>query len=114
MLAAINTLVGAALIGVTVLLFVAADPQIDLVGPGLDAERHAIAVLELRWMAPMALFAGLIGLGFGALNAAGEFWLPSGIFIDPNDRIWICDSYNKRVQVFDHLGPPAPPDEEQP
>ena len=76
-LAAINTLVGAALIGVTVLLFVAADPLIDLVGPGLDAERHAIAVLELRWMAPMALFAGLIGLGFGALNAADEFWLPS-------------------------------------
>ena len=76
-LAAINTLVGAALIGVTLLLFVAADPLIDLVGPGLDAERHAIAVLELRWMAPMALFAGLIGLGFGALNAADEFWLPS-------------------------------------
>ena len=76
-LAAINTLVGAGLIGVTLLLFVAADPLIDLVGPGLDAERHAIAVLELRWMAPMALFAGLIGLGFGALNAADEFWLPS-------------------------------------
>jgi putative peptidoglycan lipid II flippase len=76
-LAAINTLVGAVLIGVTLLLFLAADPLIDLVGPGLDAERHAIAVLELRWMAPMALFAGLIGLGFGALNAADEFWLPS-------------------------------------
>jgi putative peptidoglycan lipid II flippase len=76
-LAAINTLVGAALIGVTLLLFLAADPLIDLVGPGLDAERHAIAVLQLRWMAPMALFAGLIGLGFGALNAADEFWLPS-------------------------------------
>jgi putative peptidoglycan lipid II flippase len=76
-LAAINTLVGVGLIGVTLLLFVAADPLIDLVGPGLDAERHAIAVLELRWMAPMALFAGLIGLGFGALNAADEFWLPS-------------------------------------
>jgi putative peptidoglycan lipid II flippase len=76
-LAAINTLVGVVLIGVTLLLFLAADPLIDLVGPGLDAERHAIAVLELRWMAPMALFAGLIGLGFGALNAADEFWLPS-------------------------------------
>ena len=76
-LAAINTLVGVVLIGVTLLLFVAADPLIDLVGPGLDAERHAIAVLQLRWMAPMALFAGLIGLGFGALNAADEFWLPS-------------------------------------
>ncbi|MEB3332260.1 MAG: murein biosynthesis integral membrane protein MurJ [Synechococcaceae cyanobacterium] len=76
-LAAINTLVGAALIGVTVVLMVAAGPLIDLVGPGLDGIRHDMAVLQLRWMAPMALFAGLIGLGFGALNAADVFWLPS-------------------------------------
>ena len=62
-LAAMNTLVGAGLIGVTVLLLVFADPLITLVGPGLDASRHDIAVLQLRWMAPMALFAGLIGLG---------------------------------------------------
>jgi putative peptidoglycan lipid II flippase len=76
-LAAINTLVGAALLVVTLLLVVAADPLITLVGPGLDAVRHDIAVIQLRWMAPMALFAGLIGLGFGALNAADEFWLPA-------------------------------------
>jgi putative peptidoglycan lipid II flippase len=76
-LAAINSLVGVALLGVTLLLLVAADPLIDLVGPGLDPELHRIAVLQLRVMAPMALFAGLIGLGFGALNAADEFWLPS-------------------------------------
>jgi putative peptidoglycan lipid II flippase len=76
-LAAINTLVGAALLGVTLLLIVAADPLITLVGPGLDATRHDLAVVQMRWMAPMALFAGLIGLGFGALNAADEFWLPA-------------------------------------
>ncbi|MEB3333538.1 MAG: murein biosynthesis integral membrane protein MurJ [Cyanobacteriota bacterium] len=76
-LSAINTLVGAALIVVTLLLVGAADPLISLVGPGLDAQRHDIAVLQMRWMAPMALFAGLIGLGFGALNAADEFWLPA-------------------------------------
>ena len=76
-LAAVNTLVGAGLIGVTVLLWLAADPLITLVGPGLGPERHALAVVELRWMAPMALLAGLIGLGFGALNAADVFWLPS-------------------------------------
>jgi len=76
-LAAINTLVGAALLVVTVLLVLLADPLITLLGPGLDATRHDIAVLQLRWMAPMALFAGLIGLGFGALNAADVFWLPS-------------------------------------
>ena len=76
-LAAINTLVGAGLLVVTVLLVLLADPLITLLGPGLDATRHDIAVLQLRWMAPMALFAGLIGLGFGALNAADVFWLPS-------------------------------------
>jgi len=76
-LAAINTLVGAALIVVTVVLVIFASPLIDLVGPGLDAVRHESAVLQLRWMAPMALFAGLIGLGFGALNAANVFRLPS-------------------------------------
>jgi putative peptidoglycan lipid II flippase len=76
-LATINTLVGAALIVVTVLLIIGADPLITLVGPGLSGTRHDLAVLQLRWMAPMALFAGLIGLGFGALNAADVFWLPS-------------------------------------
>ncbi|MEY3463995.1 MAG: Protein MurJ [Cyanobacteriota bacterium] len=76
-LAAINTLVGAALLVVTVLLLLFADPLITLLGPGLDGIRHDIAVQQLRWMAPMALFAGLIGLGFGALNAADVFWLPS-------------------------------------
>jgi len=76
-LAAINTLVGAGLLAVTAVLVLFADPLITLLGPGLDSVRHDIAVLQLRWMAPMALFAGLIGLGFGALNAADVFWLPS-------------------------------------
>mgnify|MGYP003341990239 CR=1 FL=1 len=76
-LAAINTLVGAGLLVVTLLLVVAADPLITLVAPGLDASRHDLAVVQMRWMAPMALFAGLIGLGFGALNAADVFWLPA-------------------------------------
>jgi putative peptidoglycan lipid II flippase len=77
LLAAINTLVGSALLGATLLLVLLADPLITLVGPGLDGPLHDLAVLQLRLMAPMALFAGLIGLGFGALNAADEYWLPS-------------------------------------
>jgi len=33
----------------------------------------------------------------------GEFWLPSGIFIDRHNRIYVSDSYNKRVQIFQYL-----------
>ncbi|MBN4061009.1 6-bladed beta-propeller, partial [bacterium AH-315-I18] len=33
----------------------------------------------------------------------GEFWLPTHIFIDANNRIWIADSYNRRIQVLDYL-----------
>ena len=77
LLAAINTLVGLGLLVVTLLLVLLANPLITLVGPGLDPELHALAVLQLRLMAPMALLAGLIGLGFGALNAADVYWLPA-------------------------------------
>lgn len=44
----------------------------------------------------LLLFFGEEGTG------PGQFWLPSGIHIDRSDRIWICDSYNARVQVFDY------------
>ncbi|WP_338442605.1 murein biosynthesis integral membrane protein MurJ [Synechococcus elongatus IITB4] len=78
----ITTLVGISLLIVTVLLVIFADPLIGLVAPGLDLtptgqETRAIAVLQLRIMAPMALLAGLIGIGFGVLNAADTYWLPS-------------------------------------
>jgi hypothetical protein len=35
-------------------------------------------------------------------HGPGQFWLPTGIHIDDDDRIWIADSYNRRVQVFDY------------
>ena len=76
-LAALNTTVSALLLVVTVLLVLAADPLITLVGPGLSPQLHEIAVVQLQVMAPMALLAGLIGLGFGSLNAADEFWIPA-------------------------------------
>ena len=33
----------------------------------------------------------------------GEFWLPSGIFIDGGDRLYVCDTYNRRIQIFEIL-----------
>jgi putative peptidoglycan lipid II flippase len=78
----INTLVGILLLGVSVLLFVFAEPLIDIYAPGLantvqGMETRQIAIEQFRIMAPMALLSGLIGIGFGALNASDQFWLPS-------------------------------------
>jgi putative peptidoglycan lipid II flippase len=88
----ITTLVSGILIAVTIVLMVFAQPLLHLVAPGLFItleqakspesfqliqQTQAIAVEQLRIMAPMALLAGLIGIGFGSLNAADQYWLPS-------------------------------------
>ncbi len=78
----ITTLVSGALLIVTILVIVFAGPLIEWVAPGLGQtpaglEIRAIAVRQLQLMAPMALFAGLIGIGFGTLNASDQYWLPS-------------------------------------
>ncbi|MCA9251159.1 MAG: hypothetical protein KDA54_08495, partial [Phycisphaerales bacterium] len=36
-------------------------------------------------------------------TGVGEFWLPAGVFIDQMQRLWVTDSYNRRVQVFQLL-----------
>jgi hypothetical protein len=39
----------------------------------------------------------------GEGHGPGQFWLPAGICIDAHNRIWIADTYNRRVCVFDYL-----------
>lgn len=76
----ISTLVALVLIGVATILFVFAAPIIDFVAQGLSQSEplaREIAILQLRIMAPMAVLAGLIGIGFGTLNADDQYWLPS-------------------------------------
>ncbi|HEY9909391.1 MAG TPA: murein biosynthesis integral membrane protein MurJ [Thermosynechococcaceae cyanobacterium] len=92
----ITTLVVGLLLLVTVGLIVFAEPLIHLVAPGLfiTAEQsraagqsaadfvliqqtRTIAIQQFQIMAPMAMLAGLIGIGFGTLNAADQYWLPS-------------------------------------
>jgi len=77
------TLLGAALLVCSAAILVAAPLFIDLAAPGLvrlgsegEATR-ALAVLQLRAMAPSALLSGLTGIGFGALNVAGRYVVPS-------------------------------------
>jgi putative peptidoglycan lipid II flippase len=73
----ITTLITLILIGVSAVLFLIADPFISFLAPGLDLSTHNIAVQQLQIMAPMALLAGLIGIGFGTLSSADMYWLPS-------------------------------------
>ena len=88
----INTLVVGVLLLVTIGLVAFAEPLMHLVAPGLFLtaaqvgdpkafeilqQTREIAILQFRIMAPMAMLAGLIGIGFGALNAADQYWLPS-------------------------------------
>ncbi len=78
----VTTMIAIVLAVVTVALIVFADPIIGFIGQGFSAtevglESRAIAVTQLRIMAPITLFAGFIGVGFGTLNAADQYWLPS-------------------------------------
>jgi putative peptidoglycan lipid II flippase len=80
----ITTLVVGALLIVMVLLIVFAEPMMRLTAPGLftsdsplNQQTREIAIQQFKIMAPMAVLAGLIGIGFGTLNAADQYWLPS-------------------------------------
>ena len=73
----VSTLVSILLLLVTALIIIFAGDLISILGPGLATEVKDLATLQLRIMAPMALLAGLIGIGFGTLNAADSYLLPS-------------------------------------
>ena len=37
----------------------------------------------------------------GRGSGQGEFYLPSGVFLDNQNNLYVCDTYNQRVQVFE-------------
>ncbi len=92
----ITTIVTGILLLVSIALIIFAEPMMHVVAPGLfvpEADLLArgvsaeaiqnlkitkdIAIQQFQIMAPMAVLAGLVGIGFGALNAADTYWLPS-------------------------------------
>jgi putative peptidoglycan lipid II flippase len=73
----VTTLVGGLLLILTALLMIFAAPLIQLIAPGAGPEVQAIATEQFQIMAPLAMLSGLIGIGFGTLNAADQYWLPS-------------------------------------
>ncbi|MEM9136136.1 MAG: lipid II flippase MurJ, partial [Cyanobacteria bacterium P01_F01_bin.42] len=89
----VTTLVVGILILVALGLFVFADPFLHLSAPGLFIspeeaaakgvdytnllQTQEIAIAQFKIMAPMAIFAGVIVIGFGNINEADMYWLPS-------------------------------------
>lgn len=77
----ISTLVGGVLLIVSILVIILAPTLIDVFSPGLKVPGkeavRLIAIDQLQIMAPIAVLAGMIGIGFGVLNAANQYWLPS-------------------------------------
>lgn len=78
----VTTVVGIALVVVSIAMFIFAEPIIDLLGQGFLATEiggvsRQIAITQLRIMAPITVFACFIGIGFGTLNADDQYWLPS-------------------------------------
>jgi DNA-binding beta-propeller fold protein YncE len=48
-----------------------------------------------------AVYVGAFLLTRGGRGGVfGEFWLPSGITIDASGLLYVCDTYNRRIQVF--------------
>jgi putative peptidoglycan lipid II flippase len=77
---AISSLVGVVMLVACVLVMVFAPQLLFLVASGLSQQQPEVremAITQLRIMAPVAWFAGMIGIGFGALNAVDVYWLPS-------------------------------------
>ena len=78
----VTTLVACILLLVTIALVLFAPVFIDVLAPGFQdtpegLQVRAIAIRQLQIMAPMAVLAGLIGIGFGTLNASDQYWLPA-------------------------------------
>jgi streptogramin lyase len=37
-------------------------------------------------------------------HAPGQFWLPHSVWVDKQERVWICDRQANRIQIFDSKG----------
>jgi len=74
-------------------------------GLGLDSEGHLYIVDGLWGVVQVFDREGHLLYFFGGKGAGlGEFQLPAGLFVDHNDRVFVVDSYNRRVQVFRYYG----------
>tara|TARA_Y100001968_G_scaffold300812_1_gene312588 strand:- start:94 stop:1701 length:1608 start_codon:yes stop_codon:yes gene_type:complete len=73
----INNILTFILLIISIFVFFSSELLIDIVGPGLTNEIKNIASSQLKIMSPIIFLSGLIGIGFGSLNAKKEFLIPS-------------------------------------
>ena len=76
-ISSINNILSLILLIISFFIFFSSDLLINLVGPSLNPEIKVIASFQLKIMSPIIFFSGLIGIGFGSLNAKKEFFIPS-------------------------------------
>jgi sugar lactone lactonase YvrE len=70
----------------------------------IDSEGH-IYLVEGEWgLVQVFNRQGQLLYNFGNGTGFGSFRLPSGLFIDRDDRVYLVDSYNRRVQIFQYSG----------
>jgi sugar lactone lactonase YvrE len=74
-------------------------------GIGVDSEGHLYVVEGLSGLVQVFDRDGNLLYYFGQRGTGlGDFQLPTGLFIDHKDRVFVVDSYNRRVQVFHYFG----------
>ncbi|MEW6215345.1 MAG: 6-bladed beta-propeller, partial [Nitrospirota bacterium] len=73
-------------------------------GIGVDSEGHVYVVDSsfnnfqiFNEDGSLLLWVGNVG------RNPGEFYLPTGMYIDREDRIYVSDTFNRRIQVFQYL-----------
>jgi DNA-binding beta-propeller fold protein YncE len=71
-------------------------------GIALDSEGHIYLVEAEHGIVNVFDREGRLLYNFGNGTGFGQFLLPTGLFIDRNDRVYLADSYNHRVQVFQY------------
>jgi DNA-binding beta-propeller fold protein YncE len=73
-------------------------------GVALDSAGHIYVVEGMHDVVQIFDARGRLLLAFGESGAGeGQFWLPTGITI-VDDLVYVADSANRRVQVFEYLG----------
>ena len=70
-------------------------------GIGIDSEGH-LYVVDGQWgIVQVFDEQGRLLYYFGERGTGpGQFQLPTGLQIDKQDRIYVVDSFNRRVEVF--------------